>query len=126
MSRRMWLMAVAVLLLGLLPASLAWGHALLVGSIPTPGEAVAGVPQIVLRFNSRIEKALSSVALLGPGQSTIALQRSDGTHGPDTLAYRVPALAAGRYQAKWTVLSSDGHFTAGVLTFQVTGTSRPE
>jgi methionine-rich copper-binding protein CopC len=116
----------ALVLAGLTIASLASGHALLVDSIPRQGEAVGAVSEIVLRFNSRIEKGLSSITLVGPQNSPIALRRSDHAHGLDTLAYGVPALSPGSYQAKWKVLSTDGHLTEGILTFQVTELIRRE
>jgi methionine-rich copper-binding protein CopC len=106
-------------LAGLAIVSAAWGHALLVESIPRPGETLAVVPEIVLRFNSRIEKDLSGVTLQGPRESGVRLERADGPSGPDTLAYRVPALPSGSYRATWKVLSTDGHLTEGILVFQV-------
>jgi methionine-rich copper-binding protein CopC len=111
---------------GLVVASLAWGHALLVDSIPKPGQTVTTVREIVLRFNSRIEKPLSSVTLQGPGTALIALKRSEATYGPDTLAYQVPALPTGSYRATWKVLSTDGHLTEGILAFQLAEPLRRE
>jgi copper resistance protein C len=125
-GRRRLIGVLALVVGGLAVASFAWGHALLVDSIPKPGQAVTVVHEIVLRFNSRIEKQLSSVTLQGPKTSVIALKRSEGMHGPDTLAYHVPALAAGNYQAIWKVLSTDGHLTEGILAFQVTEPTRRE
>jgi methionine-rich copper-binding protein CopC len=108
-------------LAGLVMVSAAWGHALLVDSIPRSGETLPVVAEIVLRFNNRIEKDLSRVTLQGPRASEVRLERADSPSGPDILAYRVPALPSGSYRATWKVLSTDGHLTEGILVFQVAG-----
>jgi methionine-rich copper-binding protein CopC len=38
---------------------------------------------------------------------------------PDTLAFKLPRLEPGSYRAEWKVLSVDGHFTQGVVTFTI-------
>jgi hypothetical protein len=74
----------------------------------------------VLRFNSRLEKSLCSVQLVGPGQRSIALLRLEPAAPPDTLAYPLPpALAPGAYQARWKVMAADGHVTEGTVAFTV-------
>jgi methionine-rich copper-binding protein CopC len=101
-------------------ASTAASHALLVDSIPKPDEVTTSPPELVLRFNGRIEKRLSSVTLVGGTGNTKVLLLASGTDGrPDTLRFALPALEQGIYHAEWKVLSVDGHFTGGVMRFTV-------
>lgn len=103
---------------GRTPAAIA--HALLLESTPKH-DATSGAPaQLVLRFNGRIEKRLSRVVLVGgPDRASIPLDGPDDS-SPDTLAYRLPVLAPGPWEARWRVLSVDGHFTEGRLRFTIT------
>jgi methionine-rich copper-binding protein CopC len=73
----------------------------------------------MLRFNSRLERSLCSVQLVGPGQRTVALLRAEADTPPDTLAYPLPPLAPGAYQARWKVMAADGHVTEGTVAFTV-------
>ena len=101
-----------------LPAAQA--HAIILESAPQHEESVAAAPKkLVLRFNSRLEKPLCSVQLVGPRQRTIALLRPEPDTPPDTLAYSLPALEPGAYQARWKVMATDGHVTEGIVLFTV-------
>ncbi|MEK7715819.1 MAG: copper resistance protein CopC, partial [candidate division NC10 bacterium] len=48
----------------LAPASPAAAHSLLLESSPAPGSTVAAPAQLMVRFNNRIEKALSRLRLV--------------------------------------------------------------
>jgi methionine-rich copper-binding protein CopC len=100
-----------------LPAAQA--HAIILESAPQHEESVAAPNKLVLRFNSRLEKPLCSVQLVGPRQRTIALLRPEPDTPPDTLAYSLPALEPGAYQARWKVMATDGHVTEGTVLFTV-------
>ena len=102
-----------------LPA--AQGHAIIVESSPRHEESAAPPARLVLRFNGRIEKAPCSVQLTGPYRRTIALLRQEPDTPPDTLAYPLPALEPGPYQARCKVMSADGHVTEGTVLFTVVG-----
>ena len=94
-------------------------HALLLESAPKH-ETVAPAPtRLVLRFNGRIEKRLSRVVVAGgaPGRA-ITLDAPEPSR-PDTLVYPLPSLAPGPWEARWRVLSVDGHFTEGKVRFTV-------
>lgn len=53
---------------------IASAHALVLESSPRPGEVVRFPPsRVVLRFNTRIEKALSWITLTGPGGRPVPL-----------------------------------------------------
>jgi methionine-rich copper-binding protein CopC len=111
--------AVAIAML----VSIAAAHPVLVESLPAAGTTGAPPDRLVLRFNSRVEKALSSVTLIGgsetPSRALLALE--PGT-APEVLVFRLPALTPGRYEARWTVLAADGHVGRGVVTFTVART----
>ena len=101
------------------PFSRAEAHAIIVESDPQHGSIVRPPKRVVLRFNSRLEKGLCSVLLIGPQRRTILLLRQDEKAGVDTLIYDVPELPPGDYLLRWKVLAADGHVTEGVVPFQV-------
>jgi methionine-rich copper-binding protein CopC len=92
---------VAVLVTG------ARAHAIIINSEPVDGGTGPPPHRLLLRFNSRIEKTLCSVTLVGPGHTHILLLHQQAGATGDTLEYFMPALAAGTYQARWKVMSSD-------------------
>ena len=119
-------MKLAILVvLGMIWACL-WGlpdaraHAIILESAPRHEESLASPKRLVLRFNSRLEKPLCSVQLVGPRQKTIALLRQDLDTAADTLSYTLPRLDPGPYQARWKVMAADGHVTEGIVLFTIT------
>ncbi|HWN02488.1 MAG TPA: copper resistance CopC family protein [Candidatus Dormibacteraeota bacterium] len=100
-----------------LPDALA--HAIILESTPRHEESLPSPKRLVLRFNSRLEKPLCSVQLVGPRQKTIALLRQEPDTPADTLAYLLPPLDPGAYQARWKVMAADGHVTEGIVLFTV-------
>jgi methionine-rich copper-binding protein CopC len=98
---------------------LAQAHAIIVESAPAHGSTGPAPRRLVLRFNSRLEKPLCSVQLVGPRKRSIALLHQEADAPPDTLAYPLPALEAGEYQARWKVMAADGHVTEGTVLFTV-------
>ena len=103
----------------------AHAHAIILESAPRQAESLASPKRLVLRFNSRLEKPLCSVQLIGPRQKTIALLRQEPDASADTLAYALPPLDPGAYQARWKVMAADGHVTEGIVLFTVTGPEPP-
>jgi methionine-rich copper-binding protein CopC len=97
----------------------AQAHAIILESSPRHEESGAPPRRLVLRFNGRIEKRLCSVQLIGPQRRTIVLLRQEPDTSLDTLAYPLPALEPGAYQARWKVMSADGHVTEGTVRFTV-------
>ncbi len=119
-------MRLAILaVLGMIGACL-WGlpdaraHAIILETAPRHEESLASPKRLVLRFNSRLEKPLCSVQLVGPRQKTIALIRQDLDTAADTLSYTLPPLDPGAYQARWKVMAADGHVTEGIVVFTIT------
>ena len=97
----------------------AQAHAIILESSPQHEASLTTPKRLVLRFNSRLEKPLCSVQLIGPRQKTIVLFRQAADAPPDTLAYPLPALEPGDYQARWKVMAADGHVTEGTVVFTV-------
>ena len=95
------------------------GHGIVVDSSPKHEETVTAPKRLMIRFNSRLEKRLCSVTLVGPQQGGVLLVRQDDGAPPDTLVYPLPALKPGPYRAKWKVLAADGHVTEGAIVFTV-------
>jgi methionine-rich copper-binding protein CopC len=95
-------------------------HAIILESLPRHEDSLPSPRRLLLRFNSRIEKRLCSVQLVGPRQRTIALLRQEADTPADTLAYPLPPLEPGTYRVRWKVLAADGHVTEGVVLFTVT------
>jgi methionine-rich copper-binding protein CopC len=119
-------MRLAILVVLGIIGSCLWGlpdadaHAIILESAPRHEETLSTPKRIVLRFNSRLEKPLCSVHLVGPRQKTIALLRQDPDTPADTLAYVLPPLDPGAYQARWKVMAADGHVTEGIVLFTIT------
>lgn len=99
-------------------------HAIVLESVPGQEESLASPKRLVLRFNSRLEKPLCSVQLVGPRRRTIALLRPEPGTAADTLAYPLPPLEPGAYQARWKVMAADGHVTEGAVLFTVVPSAR--
>lgn len=121
-GRRLRLTIVAIL--GIIwacsgPTPAAQAHAIILESAPAHGSTGPAPKRLVLRFNSRLEKPLCSVQLVGPRQRSIALLHQEADASPDTLAYPLPALEPGEYQARWKVMAADGHVTEGTVLFTV-------
>lgn len=94
-------------------------HSLLLAATPAPGATLpAAPPRLTLRFNNRMETALSALRLVHPGGTarTLPLVPSEG---PDQLTANLPALPAGSYRVEWQVLSTDGHVVRGSFPFQI-------
>src|SRR4051812_4973111 len=104
-----------LLLSFLLAPELASAHAILMQSQPAPDSSVpAGPTDIVLRYNSRIDRARSRLTLRGGNaEKTLALAPDSA---PDTLAAHAE-LAPGGYVVHWQVLALDGHMTRGDTRF---------
>lgn len=97
----------------------AYAHAIVINSEPDDGGVGPPPHRLLLHFNSRIERTLCSVTLVGPKGGHVLLLHQETTAAPDTLTYSLPALSPGHYLARWKVMSSDGHLTEGTVTFSV-------
>jgi methionine-rich copper-binding protein CopC len=98
-------------------------HAILLESRPAPGgTADAGVIDLWLRFNSRIDAARSRLTLTRPDHSQVVLPITLPATATtdDVLAARFD-LPPGAYTLRWQVLAIDGHITRGDVGFTVRG-----
>lgn len=104
---------------GLLASRPAHAHAILEDSQPAQdGTVPTGTVAIVLRYNSRIDKARSRIVLTGPDHDRTPLAMSQ-IGPPDVLAASAE-LKPGTYTIRWSVLATDGHLTRGDVRFTVT------
>lgn len=117
-SLRTW--AVCAALLGLAPGFAA-AHAIVLESEPAAGAKLAEPPaRIYLRFNSKLEKRLSTVTLTAADGSPVPLiVKTDGSEKPDRIALPLGSLRPGAYVVRYKVLAADGHITEGALRFTV-------
>jgi methionine-rich copper-binding protein CopC len=110
-------LAVAAIVLA--AAGLAPGHSLLLEASPAPGASLAAPPaRIVLRFNNRVEKKLSSLRLVDPRGGIRVLTPSAGG-GPAELVAPAPGLEPGAWRLEWQAFSADGHVVSGSYGFRI-------
>lgn len=117
--RKTKLFAAASVLLFLTSYNFCWAHAIVVDSNPREGAVLKRAPdRIQLRFNVKIEKALTRVTLTKGNKQAIALPQADFNQGaPERLEVPLPPLEPGNYMLRYSVLAADGHATQGVLRF---------
>jgi methionine-rich copper-binding protein CopC len=110
---------VAALLLGLVAAGPALGHAELEQSMPEDGEILAAPPTFVtLAFTEGLNAEKSSFLLLRAGGEEIATG-SASADGETTMSATDLQLEPGDYVIRWTAVAEDGHVERGRLTFTV-------
>jgi len=110
----------AVLLLtGLMLATVAIAHAILLSSTPAAKQVVRGpdVP-VMLRFNLRIDGKRSRITLVSSDGAQSALPIQD-QKSADVLNAEAKGVKPGSYVLRWQVLANDGHITRGEVPFQV-------
>jgi methionine-rich copper-binding protein CopC len=110
------------LLIALLGAPLpAAAHAIVLESSPKHDAVLPEAPaRLLLRFNSRIEAALSRVTLESAGGRPVALPVAGTAAGAaDRLVVPLQPLAPGVYVVRYRVLAADGHVTEGALRFTI-------
>jgi copper resistance protein C len=105
-------------------ARTAMAHALVVESEPAPGARISPAPGAVrIRFNSKIERRLSRLSLIGPDKRPVPLTIVSDEPGkearPDRLTALLPPLGPGAHAIRWRVLAADGHITEGTIRFTV-------
>ncbi len=111
---------VAVVAAVLFLSSPAVAHSLLLESSPAAEATLAAPPSLLtLRFNNRIEKALSRITLVDERGTPRALAITVADEGADRLSAAVPTLTPGTYRVEWQVLSTDGHVVSGGFGFRL-------
>jgi methionine-rich copper-binding protein CopC len=116
-SVRIWsALLFSMLLLASTHAALA--HAVLVSSVPKAHATMkSGELDIVFSYNSRIDAARSSLALVSPqgGEHVLTID----THAAPNVLKSKAQVSKGEYTVRWQVLASDGHITRGIVAFSV-------
>lgn len=106
---------------GLLTGRQVAAHALVLASEPAAGARLARQPaRAVVRFNSRIDRDRSRLALHGPRDQVLGLKLEEA-RDPAILAAPLPALEPGEWRLRWQVLATDGHITRGDIAFSLGG-----
>ena len=102
-------------------AGAAWAHAIILESEPAAGAKLAEPPpRVYLRFNSKLEKQLSSVRLMSADGRPVPLPVvAAGDGSPDRIVLTLGKLGPGAYVVRYKVLAVDGHITEGALRFSV-------
>ena len=102
-------------------AATASAHARLVQSDPANGASLHAAPSVVtLSFSEGLEPAFSHVILAtGSGDDVPLREQVAGDGGSLMTAVPLQPLSAGAYEARWDVLSKDGHKTSGAIRFRV-------
>jgi methionine-rich copper-binding protein CopC len=117
-ARRLLPALVAGLLLGLVAAGPALGHAELEQSMPEDGEVLTTPPTFVtLAFTEGLDADKSSFRLVLDG--TDVATGSPSGDGETTMSATDLTLAPGAYVIRWTAVADDGHVERGRLTFTV-------
>lgn len=110
---------VVLLLLLLIRALPVLAHAAPVNSEPRGGATLAVAPDAVrLEFSQPVELKFSRVEVRA-GRSLVSDRADLRLESGRMLVQPLPPLAAGRYDVKWRVLSTDGHVTEGSFWFVV-------
>lgn len=129
LRRRPLLAAAPRLVAALLPVAAAArprparAHALVVAAEPAAGARLARPPaRVSLRFNTRIDRERSRLALVGPDGAQTAL-RPLPSEDPVALEADCPPEAVpwvpGAWRLRWQVLALDGHITRGDVPFTI-------
>ncbi len=120
----LWLLCVALMVLWA-GSGLAGAHSLVIESSPKDKEVLTRAPkEVVLRFNSRIEKSLTRISLTSSDGRTVLLPepiKKYDSEVTDRLVIPLPNLGPGHYLLRYKVFSTDGHTTSGMLRFSVVG-----
>jgi methionine-rich copper-binding protein CopC len=111
--------AVPLVAAGLLVAGPALAHPKLLSSSPKAGVAASATDHVSLTFSEPLVLALSKISLSAGGKAVAAKGQALSADGKTLTASFDHALAAGTYEAGWTVVSTDTHKVAGKFGFTV-------
>lgn len=105
----------------LVPMTPAQAHDRLVSSDPESGATLDTAPEEVsLTFSAAVQDIGGSVDLVDADGSPVEVG-SPTTEGTTVTTEITDDLAAGDYEVRWRVVSSDGHPISGVVDFTVEG-----
>jgi methionine-rich copper-binding protein CopC len=103
---------------GVLLVSSVSAHAKLLNTSPADGAQLAEPPKaLTLSFAEAVK--LASVTVTS-GELVVPVTVDRTTKAASSVVVPLPALAPGRYQVRWSAVSTDdGHVSKGLLTFTV-------
>src|SRR4051812_30716919 len=111
---RLFVSALASMVLVLATPVLLWAHASLVSSDPAAKSLLHAAPtRIRLVFSEALEPTLGRISLVGSDGATIKLAATGDPHDVNALIAPVGTLANGAYRVEWRVVSADGHPVEG-------------
>jgi hypothetical protein len=116
------LTGVGALLLALAAvATVAWGHAQLVKSVPARGAVLVRPPaRVQLWFNERLEPAFARLSVWTEQGTQVDQQDARvASDDPKQLSVSLPPLEPGTYVVKFRVLSVDGHVVESEFPFTI-------
>lgn len=120
-ARAMLVVAVAILISVLLPATGALAHGELLNSEPAASSVLVESPiQIVLHFSESIESVFANIRILNSAGVEIGsgdAHRDSGNHS--VVRSTPPHLGPGSYVVVWRVTSADGHPVQGAFPFYI-------
>lgn len=108
----------AALVLAVFAAPQAAAHDVLVSSDPEDGAEVTDLTSFTLTFNNDPLDVNPVISISGPDGQEQALDVTPVVDGRDVYA-EFSALAPGKYEVSWRVVSSDGHPIEGDQSFTV-------
>ena len=113
----------ALVVAGMILAGTAFGHAKLRSSSPSDAAQLPIAPRsLTLHFSENVRLA---VLTLTSGGRDIPLKVDRNAAAASEVSVPLPPLRDGKYQVRWSALSSDdGHVTKGELSFTI-GTAAP-
>lgn len=107
-------------LLAIVPATAATGHASLVSSNPADGAVLEVAPEsVVLTFNEELLSDLVEVSVLDANRELVMVTEAAQSPPPqtDVLIPWPTRLPVGQYSVAYRVVSADGHPVTGLVTF---------
>ncbi|MES1042273.1 copper resistance protein CopC [Peribacillus simplex] len=119
MKKYFWLI-VSLFVLFLNP-TMAFGHATIISSNPSPNEAMDTLPEkISIQFSENIQPAFHSLEVFSQDGDKIQIQDSAISEQSEKVleARWNGTIDEGIYYIKWRVVSSDGHPIEGTIPFQ--------
>jgi methionine-rich copper-binding protein CopC len=120
MKNKLFLLALSMI--GLAFTGHVSAHAMLEKSSPANEAVLSDAPKVLnLEFGHPTK--LAKLKLINVDQTSKEIPVVINTSAPASKTYAValPALKAGKYQAKWGTMSKDGHVMTGALSFTIKG-----
>lgn len=102
-----------------------FGHSFVVQETPSPNSQLETSPaEIVIAFNSKIEKELFSIKVIDEKQQEVTSNKAQLNDRQLEIRLTLPDLVDGVYQVQYRAISSnDGHLVEGSYRFQITTTT---